>query len=231
MNKSHWTKTFSGAPNENILQNQLNIALSNVFYPPLFGLPTRTIFKNVVGYDAHHAKNEKPHVLPQQLWRRGWLGVCKSADPLWFIHHIRPSTFALNPKSGQKYFNYAQSPNSGPKKLMNPHSAAIAGSGNPLKSRFESQIWAKIFSNFADTLLKTESQIAGSLACSQGPKKKKIRHTASHFSLFVLRHLKTRFSRTAVIRRELSAIETTHSLDAKLLTQSAKWLRKLATFF
>ena len=83
---------------------------------------------------------------------------------------------------------------------MNPHSAAIAGSGNPLKSRFESEIWAKIFSNFADTLLKTES----------------------HFSLFVLRHLKTRFSRTAVIRRELSAIETTHSLDAKLLTQSAK---------
>ena len=125
-------------------------------YPPLFGLPTRTIFKNVVGYDAHHAKNEKPHVLPQQLWRRGWIGVCKSADPLWFIPHIRPSTFALNPKSGQKYFNYAQSPNSGPKKLMNPHSAAIAGSGNPLKSRFESEIWAKIVSNSADTLLKIE---------------------------------------------------------------------------
>ena len=104
---------------------------------------------------------------------------------------------------------------------MNPHSAAIAGSGNPLKSRFESEIWAKIFSNSADTLLKTESQIAGSLVCSQGPKKK-IGHTASHFSLFVLRHLTTRFSRTAVIKRELSAIETTHSLAAKLLTQSAK---------
>ena len=104
---------------------------------------------------------------------------------------------------------------------MNPQSLAIAGSGNPLKSRFESEIWAKIFSNSADTLLKTESQIAGSLACSQGPKKK-TRHTASHLSLFVLRHLRTRFSRTAVIKRELSAIETTHSLAAKLLTQSAK---------
>ena len=161
-------------------------------YPPLFGLPTRTIFKNEVGYDAHHAKNEKPHVLPQQLWRRGWLGVCKSADPLWFIHHIRPSTFALNPKSGQKYFNYAQSPNSGPKKLMNPHSAAIAGSGNPLKSRFESEIWAKIFSNFADTLLKTESQIAGSLACSQGPKKKKfdtLLHTSPFLCFVIWKHV------------------------------------------
>ena len=104
---------------------------------------------------------------------------------------------------------------------MNPHSAAIAGSGNPLKSRFESEIWAKIVSNSADTLLKTESQITGSLACPQRPKKK-IRHTASHFSLFVLRHLRIRFSRTAVIKRELSAIKTTHSLAAKLLTQSTK---------
>ena len=33
---------------------------------------------------------------------------------------------------------------------MNPQSAAIAGSGNPLKSRFESEIRAKIFSKSAD---------------------------------------------------------------------------------
>ena len=33
---------------------------------------------------------------------------------------------------------------------MNPHSAAVAGSGNPLKSRFESEIRAKIFSKSAD---------------------------------------------------------------------------------
>ena len=131
----------------------------------------------MVGYDAHHVKNEKPHVLPQQLWRRGgggWIGVCKSTDPLLlFIHQIRPSTLSLNPKSGQKYFNYTQSPKSGPKNLMNPQSLAITGFGNRLKSRFESEIWAKIFSNSADSLLETESQIVGSLACSQGPKKKK----------------------------------------------------------
>ena len=30
---------------------------------------------------------------------------------------------------------------------MNPHSAAIAGSGNPFKSRFESKIRAKYFQN------------------------------------------------------------------------------------
>ena len=30
---------------------------------------------------------------------------------------------------------------------MNPQSAAIVGSGNPLKSRFESEIQAKIFQN------------------------------------------------------------------------------------
>ena len=33
---------------------------------------------------------------------------------------------------------------------MNPHSAAVAGSGNPWKSRFESEIRAKIFSKSAD---------------------------------------------------------------------------------
>ena len=33
---------------------------------------------------------------------------------------------------------------------MNPQSAAIAGSGNPLKSRFESEIQAGIFSKSAD---------------------------------------------------------------------------------
>ena len=33
--------------------------------------------------------------------------VHKSADPSWFINQIRPSIFALNPKSGQKYFNEA----------------------------------------------------------------------------------------------------------------------------
>ena len=33
---------------------------------------------------------------------------------------------------------------------MNPQSAAIAGWGNPLKSRFESEIRAKIFSKSVD---------------------------------------------------------------------------------
>ena len=105
---------------------------------------------------------------------------------------------------------------------MNPHSAAIAGSGNPLKSRFESEIWAKIVSYSADTLLKIEKQIVGSLACSQGPKKKKIHRLLHTSPVFLLCHLGTRFSRTAVMKRELSANETTHSLAAKLLTQSAK---------
>ena len=34
---------------------------------------------------------------------------------------------------------------------MNPQSAAIAGSGNLLKSRFEFETWAKIFSKSADS--------------------------------------------------------------------------------
>ena len=81
---------------------------------------------------------------------RGWIGVCKSADQLWFVNQICPSIFALNTQSSQKYLNYMQSLKSGPKKLMNPQTAAIAGSGNPLKSRFESEIRAKIFSKSAD---------------------------------------------------------------------------------
>ena len=34
----------------------------------------------------------------------GWIGVCKSTNPLWFINQICHSIFALNPKSGQKYY-------------------------------------------------------------------------------------------------------------------------------
>ena len=82
--------------------------------------------------------------------RGGWIRVCKSTDPLWFINEICSSIFALNPKSRQKYFNYMQSPKSAPKKQMNPPSAAIAGSGNPLKSCFECEILGKIFSKSAN---------------------------------------------------------------------------------
>ena len=66
---------------------------------------------------------------------------------LWFINEICSSIFALNPKSGQKYFNYMQSPKSAPRKQMNPPSPAIAGSGNPLKSGFECKIPDKYFQN------------------------------------------------------------------------------------
>ena len=34
----------------------------------------------------------------------GWIGVCKSTNPLWFINQICHSIFALNPKCGQKYY-------------------------------------------------------------------------------------------------------------------------------
>ena len=61
-----------------------------------------------------------------------------------------PLKFCLHPKSGQKHFYYPQSPKSGPKKWLNLQSAEITGSGNPLKSRFESEIRAKIFSKSAD---------------------------------------------------------------------------------
>ena len=64
---------------------------------------------------------------------------------------IRPSILALNPKPRQKYFNYTHRPKSRPNlKQMNSQSAAIAGSGNPLKSRLKSENRAKIFSNSTD---------------------------------------------------------------------------------
>ena len=75
---------------------------------------------------------------------------------------------------------------------MNPQSLAITGFGNRLKSRFESEIWAKIFSNSADSLLETESQIVGSLACSQGPKKKNIHrllHSSPVFCFVIWEHV------------------------------------------
>ena len=43
---------------------------------------------------------------------------------------------------------------------MNPHSAAVAGSGNPLKSRFESEIRAKIFSKSADPFTYSPPSLA-----------------------------------------------------------------------
>ena len=51
-----------------------------------------------------------------------------------------------------KYFLNTQSPKSGLKKWMNPQSAAIARSTDPLKLRSESEIRAKIFSKSADPL-------------------------------------------------------------------------------
>ena len=52
------------------------------------------------------------------LWGEGgWIGVCKSANPLWFINQIRPSIIAVNPKSRQKNFNYTQRPKSGSKNI------------------------------------------------------------------------------------------------------------------
>ena len=46
---------------------------------------------------------------------------------------------------------------------MNPQSAAIAGSENPLKSRFESEIRAKIFSKSADPFAYSPAQETGFL--------------------------------------------------------------------
>ena len=52
------------------------------------------------------------------LWGEGgWIGVCKSANPLWFINQIRPSIIAVNPKSRQKNVNYTQRPKSGSKNI------------------------------------------------------------------------------------------------------------------
>ena len=78
---------------------------------------------------------------------RGLIEVCNFDDPLKFINQIRRENFA---EIRVKYFYYMQGPKSGPKKWMNPQPAAIAGWGNPLKSRFESEIRAKIFSKSVD---------------------------------------------------------------------------------
>ena len=78
---------------------------------------------------------------------RGLIEVCNFADPLKFINQIRRENFA---EIRVKYFYYMQGPKSGPKKWMNPQRAEIAGWGNPLKSRFESEIRAKIFSKSVD---------------------------------------------------------------------------------
>ena len=75
-----------------------------------------------------------------------WIRLCKSTDPSWLINHIHSKNFALDPKSGQTYLYYTQNPKSRPKKCMNLQSAVTAGSGNLLKSCFESKIQAKIIS-------------------------------------------------------------------------------------
>ena len=78
---------------------------------------------------------------------RGLIEVCNFADPLKSINQIRRENFA---EIRVKYFYYMQGPKCGPKTWMNLQSAAIAGSGNPLKSRFESEIRAKIFLKSVD---------------------------------------------------------------------------------
>jgi len=143
------------------------------------------------------------------------------------------SALPLSPwiqNSGKNILITRKVQNPGPKNWWICISLQLQDSGNPLKSRFESEIWAKIVSKSADPFAYSPPLEDWITNCRQSgmftEAEKKI-----HTLLFVLRHQRTRFSRTAVIKRELSAIETTHSLAAKLLTQSAKWLRKLATFF
>ena len=78
---------------------------------------------------------------------RGLIEVCNFADPLKFINQIRGENFA---EIRVKCFYYMQGPKCGPKTWMNLQSAAIAGSGNPLKSRFESEIRAIMISKSVD---------------------------------------------------------------------------------
>ena len=94
--------------------------------------------------------------------RAGWIGVCKSADPLWFINQICCENFAWIRNSGKNILITPKVQNLGPKKWMNLQSAAIAESGNPLKSHFESEIWGKILSKSADPFAYSppSSQIA-----------------------------------------------------------------------
>ena len=37
-----------------------------------------------------------------KMYSGGWMGVCKSTDPLWFNNQICPAIFDLNQNSGQK---------------------------------------------------------------------------------------------------------------------------------
>ena len=68
---------------------------------------------------------KQPFLLPNFLsvpLRGGWIGVCKSADLLWFVNQIRPSIFALNPKSRQNVLITCTVQNPGPKNrwIRNP---------------------------------------------------------------------------------------------------------------
>ena len=60
---------------------------------------------------------------------------------------------------------------------MSPQSAAIAGSGKPLKSRFESEIRAKIFSKSADPFaysLRSRNRISPGLKVFQDYKRESL---------------------------------------------------------
>ena len=95
---------------------------------------------------------KQPFLLPNFLsvpLRGRWIGVCKSADLLWFVYQICPSIFALNPKSRQNVLITCKVQNPGPKNWWIRNPLLIAGSRNPLKYHFESKIRANIFSKSA----------------------------------------------------------------------------------
>ena len=76
--------------------------------------------------------------------------VCVCANPLIRCDLLTKSSVKILPESEIQAKISTQSPKSGSKKWMNSQSTAVAGSGNPLKCRFESEIQAKIFSKCAD---------------------------------------------------------------------------------
>ena len=89
------------------------------------------------------------HCFRANMWYRiHEPSVC--ANPLIRCDLLTKSSVKILPESEIQAKISTQSPKSGSKKWMNSQSTAVAGSGNLLKCRFESEIQAKILSKFAD---------------------------------------------------------------------------------
>lgn len=86
----------------------------------------------------------------------GWIGECKSADPLWFITQILRQNFVLKPKSQQKYFMTCKVQNPTPQPPRKKNDESVIHCNWRISRSVKSLLWIR---NSSKNTFKTRRSV------------------------------------------------------------------------